>query len=146
MFVGNGPMLTELQELSAAFPGQVALCTDVAHGDVVHYLNAMDVMVAPSLTMPNWREQFGRMIVEAFACGIPIIGSDSGEIPFVIDKTGVVVPENNAAALGQAIAALINDHKARKCFSEAGLERAHQEYTWAKIAKKTLDFFDELTE
>jgi len=145
MFVGNGPMLSDLRQLSSAFPGRVALCTDVAHDDVVRYINAMDILVAPSLTMPNWREQFGRMLVEAFACGIPVVGSDSGEIPFVIGDTGIVVPENNAAELTQAITTLLNDSDARKRFAEAGLERAHREFTWAHIAKKTLRFFDELT-
>ena len=51
----------------------------------------MDVMCAPSQTTPKWREQFGRMLIEAFASGVPVVGSDSGEIPFVIDEAGVLV-------------------------------------------------------
>ncbi len=144
IFVGNGPLLPKLQELSSAYPGRVALRTDVAHRDVRPFINAMDVLLAPSITMPNWREQFGRMIVEAFACGVPVIGSNSGEIPFVIDDIGVIVPENAATQLSNSIAELINDRARRKELSEAGLERAHQEFTWASIANKTLAFFDQL--
>ena len=146
LLVGNGPMLAELQGWANQHPGQVALCTDVRHENVAPYINAMDMMVAPSLTCPHWREQFGRMLVEAFACGVPVIGSDSGEIPFVIRDSGVVVPENDSIALGQAILNLMGDPSIRKEFSDRGLERAHSEYTWAKIATKTLGFFEEILE
>jgi len=146
LLVGNGPMLNELRKWAKQHPGQVALCTDVAHENVGGYLNAMDLMVAPSLSCPHWREQFGRMIVEAFACGVPVIGSDSGEIPNVIGDAGIVVPEANPAALRQAILNLMNSPIARNEFIAQGLERAHAEYTWARIAKTTLTFFDEVTD
>ena len=59
------------------------------------YLNAMSILAAPSQTMPNTREQQGRMIIEAWACGVPVLGSSSGEIPEVIKDAGVVVPEKD---------------------------------------------------
>lgn len=144
LMVGNGPMLSELSEWAKRHDGKVALCASVRHRDVNKYINAMDMMIAPSLTCPHWREQFGRMLVEAFACGVPVIGSDSGEIPFVIQDSGIVVPENDSHALGQAILKLMGDPNACKEFAMRGLERAHSEYTWAKIATKTLHFFDEI--
>jgi glycosyltransferase involved in cell wall biosynthesis len=60
----------------------------VAHDEVPAYLNAMDLLCAPSLTTPSWREQLGRMVVEALACGVPVISSDSGELPFVVADAG----------------------------------------------------------
>ena len=75
------------------------------HSEVPRYLGCMDLLVAPSQTMKNWREQFGRMIIEAFACGVPVIGSDSGEIPFVIGDAGLVVAETDVAGWAQAIRA-----------------------------------------
>ena len=68
------------------------------------YLNAMDMMCAPSETAPNWREVFGRMIVEAFACGVPIIASNSGEIPRVVADAGRIVSEHSPDELAEAIA------------------------------------------
>ena len=44
----------------------------------------LDVLVLPSHTTPTWKEQFGRVIVEALWCGVPVVGSDSGEIPWLI--------------------------------------------------------------
>jgi L-malate glycosyltransferase len=48
----------------------------------------LDVLVLPSRTTPTWKEQFGRVIVEALWCNVPVVGSDSGEIPHVIELTG----------------------------------------------------------
>src|SRR5262249_36571637 len=84
LFVGAGEMEGRLRNWAADRGDNVRLCTDVRHAQVPRYLNAMDILCAPSQTMPNWREQFGRMLIEAFACGVPIIGSDSGEIPYII--------------------------------------------------------------
>ena len=146
IFVGNGPMLNELKDWATKHSKSVAICSDVAHADVNPYINSMDMLVAPSLTMPNWREQFGRMIVEGFACGVPVIGSDSGEIPHVIRDSGIVVPENNAVALSDAVQRLMNDRALCKEFAGRGMDRAHTEYTWARIARSTLDFFEQLLE
>src|SRR5262249_145988 len=48
------------------------------------YMQAMDCLVVPSRTTPNWKEQYGRIIVEAFLCRVPVIGSSSGSIPELI--------------------------------------------------------------
>ena len=62
--------------------------TGVAHDDVPEYLNAMDLLCAPSQTTARWREQFGRMLIEAMACGVPVVASRSGEIPYVVGDAG----------------------------------------------------------
>lgn len=144
LMVGNGPMLGKLRKWSKKYPDRVAICSKVKHHEVAPYINAMDMMVAPSLTFPNWREQFGRMIVEAFACGVPIIGSDSGEIPNVIGDSGMVVPENNSKILANAIEQLIDSPGLRSEFTKSGLAVANEKYTWSKIATHTLKFFDQI--
>lgn len=84
------------------------------HGFIPHlktpeYLSAMDLLVVPSETRPNWKEQFGRVIVEAMACGTPVVGSDSGEIPVLIHAGGggIVFPEANAPALAESLRRMI---------------------------------------
>lgn len=144
MFVGAGPMEPQLRKWEAKHPDRVRLCTNVTHDFVPAYLNAMTVLCAPSQTMPNWKEQFGRMIVEAFAAGLPIIGSDSGEIPFVIKDAGVVVGEKDQEGWTKTIAELISSPKRCQEFAELGLQRARDEFAWQAVAKKHLSFFDEL--
>src|SRR5204862_1301969 len=72
-------------------------------------LRTFSVLVQPSLTRRNWKEQFGRAVMEAMACGVPVIGSSSGEIPHVLGDAGLVVPEGDAVALRDAIARLLAD-------------------------------------
>lgn len=143
LFVGGGPLEAELRAWAARHEGRVRVVTGVTHGGVPAYMNAMDVLTAPSQTTPHWREQFGRMLVEAFACGVPVVGSDSGEIPHVIGDAGVVVPEADEAAWTAALAALLESPARRAELADRGLARARQ-FSWPVIARRHLEFFDEL--
>ncbi len=79
---------------------------DVAHAEVPDYMRVCDVIALPSLTTPMWREQFGRVLPEAMACGVPVIGSRSGNIPELIGHAGILVEEGSAEALADAIGVL----------------------------------------
>ncbi|WP_292840332.1 glycosyltransferase family 4 protein [Nostoc sp. NMS8] len=104
----------------------------------------MDILVAPSQTIFNWREQFGRMLIEAFACGVPVIGSDSGEILYVIQDTGLVVGEKDELGWVAAISELLNSPSRRQELATKGLEPTHTLYAWTSVAKQHLEFFTEL--
>jgi glycosyltransferase involved in cell wall biosynthesis len=142
MFVGAGPLEPELRKWAEGHGDRVRLCTDVTHDRVPAYLNAMTVLCAPSQTMPNWKEQFGRMVVEAFASGLPFIGSDSGEIPFVVGDAGLVVGEKDVDGWTRAIAGLLADPARRRELAERGLQRARDEFAWPAVARQYLNFFE----
>jgi glycosyltransferase involved in cell wall biosynthesis len=146
LFVGTGPLEPALRAWAERHPGHVRICTGVCHDAVPRYLNAMDVLCAPSQTRPKWREQFGRMLIEAFACGVPVIGSDSGEIPYVIDDAGIVVGEKDEPGWRRAVAELIASPDRRRDLAARGLDRARSTYAWPIIARQHLDFFEELLE
>ena len=144
LFVGAGPMENNLRAWAARHADRVRICTSVGHDRVPEYLNAADVLAAPSRTTRRWREQFGRMLIEAMACGVPVVGSDSGEIPHVIGDAGLVLPESDAAAWTAALGSLLDDPGRRAELAAAGLERALSRFTWPVVARQHLDFFDEL--
>jgi len=146
LFVGTGSMESSLRTWAKRYPDRVRICTDVKHSEVPQYLNAMDILVAPSQTVSNWQEQFGRMLIEAFACGVPVIGSDSGEIPYVIQDAGVVVGAKDELGWVAAISDLLNSSSRRQELAKKGLERAHKVYAWSSIAKQHLQFFTEILE
>ncbi len=146
LFVGTGPMEAPLRAWAKRYSENVRICTNVKHNEVPQYINAMDVLCAPSQTRCNWREQFGRMLIEAFACGVPVIGSDSGEIPYVIRDAGVVVGENDEQGWVQALSDLLNSPSRRQELVPKGLHRAHTVYAWSVVARQHLDFFTELLE
>jgi glycosyltransferase involved in cell wall biosynthesis len=82
----------------------------------------LDVLALPSHTTPTWKEQFGRVIVEALWCGVPVIGSDSGEIPWLIELTGggLVYPEGDSAALAARLTELREQPALRRELASAG--------------------------
>lgn len=94
----------------------------IPHDETPRYLSAFDMLVLPSETQSNWKEQFGRVIPEALACNTPVVGSDSGEIPTLItaSKGGLVFPERNAGALADALRTMICDPQLRSRRAESG--------------------------
>jgi glycosyltransferase involved in cell wall biosynthesis len=118
--------------------------TGIDHTHVPDWLNAMSVLAAPSRTTTRWREQFGRMIVEAMACGVPVVASDSGEMPFVVGSAGVVVPEGDADALAGAFDRLADDAASRTSLAACGLGRVRETFGWPIVAGAHLRFFEEL--
>ena len=143
LFVGGGPLEADLRAWAARHPGRVRLCTTVRHADVPAYVNAMDVLAAPSQTARHWREQFGRMLIEAFAAGVPVVGSDSGEIPHVIADAGLVVPEADEDAWVRVLGGLLDSPARRAELAARGLERVGR-FSWSTVGRRTVEFFDRL--
>ena len=96
LLIGNG----ELRESSRASRSPARRCACSTASPTSRWPPAyaqLDVLVLPSHTTPTWKEQFGRVIIEALWCGVPVVGSDSGEIPWLIGLTGggLVFPEGD---------------------------------------------------
>jgi glycosyltransferase involved in cell wall biosynthesis len=144
LFVGGGPDQSMLRALSVSYPGRVSIATDITHDQVPHYLNAMDVLCAPSQTTPGWREQFGRMLIEAMACGVPVVASRSGEIPHVIADAGILLPEDDVAAWSATLGRVLADPDERRDLADRGLRRARTEFAWSVVARRHVEFFDQL--
>jgi phosphatidylinositol alpha-1,6-mannosyltransferase len=142
LFVGTGASEPSLRAWARAYGDRVRICTDVKHDQVPAYLNAMDMLCAPSQTTPAWKEQFGRMVIEAFATGRAFLGSDSGEIPYVTADTGVIIGEQDVPGWARAIAGLLEDPARRADLGSRGLERAHTEFAWPVVARRYLEFFE----
>jgi glycosyltransferase involved in cell wall biosynthesis len=135
--VGNGPMRAELETRAATRRVALEIDTTVKHENMGEAYSSFDALVLPSRTTPTWAEQFGRVMVEALSCGVPVIGSDSGEIPWVIDATGggLVVPEGNVAALREALARFRDSPRLRRELAERGREQARRLFSVAAVAR-----------
>ncbi len=144
LVIGKGPMETQIKQWADSYPNRVRILTDVGHESVPNYLNTMDILIAPSQTRPNWCEQLGRMLIEAMACGIPVIASDSGEIPYVVGDAGIIVGENDLDGWVTAIQDLIDSPNTRTKLIELGRERAKSQFSWSVIARQKIDFFESL--
>ncbi len=143
LFVGDGPLAPQLKHWAAG-RANVRVVTTVAHDEVPGYLSATDIAAVPSLTAPHWKEQFGRAVVEAFAAGVAVIGSDSGEIPHVIRDAGVVAPENDVPAWRAALSALLESPAERCRLAKLARARAETELSWDAVAGLHLPFFERI--
>ena len=103
--IGNGPDRSRLMTLASSLgiDSQVTFLSGVSSEAIADYLQAIDVLCLPSRTRANWKEQFGRILIEAMAAEALVIGSDSGEIPRVIGDGGLVFPEGHAATLADLL-------------------------------------------
>jgi glycosyltransferase involved in cell wall biosynthesis len=146
VLVGRGPwgapLLARLAQ--AGLSDRVTQHGHVPSEEMPAYLARMDALVLPSLTCPNWKEQFGRVLIEAMACQAPVIGSDSGEIPHVIGDAGLVFPEGDSSALRDCLSLLRDDPSLRRTLAVKGRERVLARYTQAHIAAQTVAFYREV--
>lgn len=122
----------------------LVLATGVLHQDLPKHLSLMDVLVLPSKTTPIWKEQFGRVLIEAMACQVPVIGSSSGTIPEVIGDAGLIFKEGNALDLQAKIEQLKSSPKVRQELAQKGYQRVLDNYTFEKIASETSQVYSVL--
>lgn len=118
----------------------------VRHDEVPIEMSKFDVLVLPSRTTPDWKEQFGHVLIEAMAMGIPAVGSSCGEIPNVIGRPDLVFSEGNAEQLAAILERMICDLAWRKQLEQYSLDRARQNYTHQRIAERSLDLWHKAIE
>jgi glycosyltransferase involved in cell wall biosynthesis len=146
LVVGSGPGEAALREQARrlGITDRVRIEGGVPHEDVPRLLGLLDALVLPSRTVPSWKEQFGRVLPEAMACGVPVVGSDSGAIPEVIGEAGRVFPEGDPGALSRELAALATDEDERKRLAEAGRARVLDHFTWERVAESWRELWEAL--
>jgi glycosyltransferase involved in cell wall biosynthesis len=144
--LGSGPQRDHLEELASelSIAERVRFEDPIPSTQMPGYYHQLNVLVLPSLTRPNWKEQFGRVLIEAMACGVPVVGSDSGEIPNVIGDAGLVFAEGDEQALRAKLSLLMADPALRDELARRGREQVLAHYTQAQVAAKTYQVYREL--
>lgn len=143
VYIGAGPQKAVIEEAAQrlGIAQKVEFIPAVSSIEIPAYMSGLDALVLPSLTTSNWKEQFGRVLVEAMACETPVVGSSSGEIPYVIGDAGLVFPEGSALALAENLQKLMDDSTLRTELAQRGLERVNANYTQAQVARRHYDLF-----
>ena len=154
LLLGRGDLQSNIYKFAAenSFQERLIIVESVPHNQVYRYINLMNTLVLPSettynlknLTSIGWKEQFGHVLIEAMACKVPVIGSDSGEIPHVIDDAGLIFPEGDALALANGLSTLMSNSEIAQKFAKSGYERVIHEYTNKALAQEQLKFYQQL--
>ncbi|MEH1016007.1 glycosyltransferase family 4 protein [Micromonospora sp. CPCC 206060] len=140
----DGPLGAQVTLDAARRPGRIHRQPWSSHTELPDLLARMDVLVVPAIEAVQRRvlpwmglplgEQFGRVLVEAMACGIPVIGSDVGGIPYVVGPAGLTFPAGDVTALAAQLARLRDDPRLARDLATAGVARATGEFCWPRIA------------
>jgi len=146
MLAGRGSHQAALERLihGLGLTKRVRWVPWVESSQVAEYMNALDVLVLPSRTCRNWKEQFGRVLVEAMACETCVVGSDSGDIPNVIGDAGLVFHEGNDRELAQHLRQLMDDRILRKDLGRRGRQRVLERFAYEKVARDSADFYERI--
>jgi glycosyltransferase involved in cell wall biosynthesis len=154
LLLGRGELKEAILKTAAeiGIKERLILIESVPHDRVPRYLNLMNTLVLPSettyefktLTAVGWKEQFGHVLIEAMACQVPVIGSDSGEIPNVIAEAGLIFPEGNSTALQKCLRQLMEQPQLAQTLAQQGYERAMSQYTNKALAQQLLTFYQDL--
>jgi glycosyltransferase involved in cell wall biosynthesis len=146
LLIGNGPEKEAIKALSARYnlSESLKIIETVEYKEMPSCLSSMDILVLPSITTAKWKEQFGRVLIEAMACGTVVIGSRSGEIPNVVGDAGLLFDENNVEQLATHIQTILQSPETAERFRTAGLQRAREQFSWDAIADRMYKMFKEL--
>lgn len=143
VLVGSGPDAAKFKPLASELgvAARVRWEPWVDHREIVKYMSAFDVFVLPSRTAPRWKEDFGRVLIEAMACETPVVGSDSGAIPETIGDAGLLFREGDERELAGRLRRLMEDSSLRETLARRGRERVLERFTYEKVACDTVDFY-----
>lgn len=138
-FAGSGPLESYLESQLEALKNLSVDCEflgSLPPTGVADFFRFLDILVVPSRTCLHWKEQFGRVIIEAQACGCVVIGSNSGEIPNVIEKAEYVFQEGNILELKQTLVLAARQLRDDGQLPRKEADRAYQRFSDIKLAEK----------
>ena len=142
MIVGDGDLRQQFEQLAAlsGVADRVIFTGVVPNEELPPYYTAADIFVLPSFPP----ESFGIVLIEAMACGLPVIAHDIPGVRSVVDDkgNGLLMQPGNKAALVKSIEYLLADPEIRKDIGINAREKAEAKYTWSNAASKLVDIYD----
>lgn len=136
--IGEGEQRKEIESFIKTHQLEKSIKLLGRRHDIPHLLAASDVFVLPSLN-----EAFGLVLLEAMMAGLPIIGTNNGGIPEIIEdrKNGILVPPKDAEALADSIEEILSSSKLREKMSEKNQEDVRKKFEVKDMVKKTEEVY-----
>lgn len=144
--VGTGPAQEELEALAErlGIAGRITWRGALPRAAVDEVWPRLDVVVVPSRTTKSWIEVTPRAALDAMAHGIGVVGSAAGATPEALGNAGIVVPEEDVAALSDVLQRLHDNPDEHQRLGAAGRRRVLEAFTDAAVADRTLGFWREV--
>ena len=116
------------------------------HEKLPTLLNTFDVFVLPSISVAGQLERFGRVLIEAMSCGVPVVGSTAGEIPDTIGSGGLIFPEGDSQALRKCLLEIKQNYQLRQKLIINAQKEVQANYSWKIIAQKTFEIYQNVNQ
>lgn len=148
VIAGDGPLTghIDIETSSLRGQGRIERHARIPSEQVPELLRTLDVLVLPSRTTARWKEQYGRILIEAMASGVVVVGSDSGEIPNVIGDAGLIFREGDIDGLAEMLRKLSSSPQLVADLRQKGRERAVSNFSQQSVARYTLEVYSEIFE
>jgi glycosyltransferase involved in cell wall biosynthesis len=148
VIVGEGPERTRLERAAQArgISDRVRFVGGFEYIQMARVYSIADVFCLPSLSTPYWQEQFGMVLVEAMACGVPVLSTATGSIPEVVGDAAVLVPAYAVEQLREGIASLLEERERRDALAAAGLQRVAERYDANRVAESIGKIYERVLE
>lgn len=142
--VGDGPArrLTEDWVRGQGLEHRVFLAGARPHAEIADWIGACDILV-----LPTYREGLPNVVLEAMACGLPVVATEVGGIPEAVGPgTAILVPPRQAPRLASALGSLISSSSLRESLGSAGLERVREKFSWERSAEELEHIYEEVVD
>ena len=145
---GNGPEKGNLERLTEELnlKKNVFFAGYIEDIDLPEYYGFADVFCLPSINLNGQTEALGVVLLEAMACGTPVIGSDVGGIPDIIEDgyNGFLVPEKSPKDLADKIIELLSNRKLAEEFAANGLKTVREKFSWDRVIEKFRNVYEQV--
>ena len=111
----------------------------IPNSEMVKVYQNSDVFVLPSL-----EEGIPRTILEAMACGIPVVCTELPQLVNIVEGCGLLVPVKNSQALAEGISRVVSNRELAQKFGRNGRDKVVENYSWDDTVKKTIQLYEEL--
>jgi glycosyltransferase involved in cell wall biosynthesis len=137
LIVGEGPQKGRLQSLagSLGLSDRVEFEPQIPYASMPQFINRLDALVLPSVETTLWKELFGRVLIEAMACEVPVVASDSGGIPEVLGATGILFRTGSVADLSETLNRVVSDRQRRLDSGRMGRRRVLEMFDTRVVAQ-----------
>ena len=144
--VGSGPLEMQIKKLihELGLDDTVKILDNVSDEELLNLYNSSDLFVLPSIVDSQGNmEGLGVVLLEAMACKVPVIGTDTGGIPDIVDddETGLLVPEKDILEISRAIIKLIENGDLRRIIAFKGYTMVKDRFSWEQIANKYINIY-----
>jgi glycosyltransferase involved in cell wall biosynthesis len=145
--LGDGPLKSIITE---ECPPWLHVILGQPSSVIPQFMQSIDLFVLPSKPLRGsgrvWEEQFGHVLIEAMACGVPTLGSDSGAIPEVIESQEAIFPHSEVNVLVQLLLKAIEDRHWRAALGKKQRQRVERNYSYQAVARTYAGFFSAMLE